>query len=619
MQFATLVSQLRRNSAVLLAILLSNLLSAAADAPKTVNLAGYRTVRTALTTTVQPIKSTVGLSGFLGVHLTANRRGELTIDELGAGSPAATAGIREGDILLRIGNESVHSVEEVRTVLQSSSPGDVVKLYVQRGLKTLDFAVPLVAISRPLKLGEQRAIMGVRMGQGSLDTAGLAIAAVTKDKAAAKAGLKPGDVILKADNSELSEALSLTDALSVKRPGESVRLVVRRGQEVFEKSVELEASESRSSLAPEEERPLTPWTKPAYRLAVILIEFADTNHNAAVKISDWSNSYFTRGTYNTTNALGQRVFGSMNDYFQEQSCGKLRIEGKVFNWIRLKKNRADYYPSANAATKAAVLNEAVDALIAREGADALRGFDGLAFIYAGEKYPTSNRGSLYWPHRSSFLRKGKSWPYVIVAEGGSKMADISTMCHETGHILGLPDLYARPENPGSEGEGSWCAMSSQARGGRPQHFSAWCKEQLGWVKPVVIDPTVKQKLILGPIEGSTNECYKILARPDGSEYFLLENRRKVGFDASLAAPGLLIWRVVANRPILEESHGILGPSGPKVFLNSVPYPSKANNSFTPYTTPSSRAQLGGGSPVYITNIRQLKDGRIAFLVGYEFE
>jgi hypothetical protein len=51
----------------------------------------------------------------------------------------------------------------------------------------------------------------------------------------------------------------------------------------------------------------------------------------------------------------------------------------------------------------------------------------------------------------------------------------------------------------------------------------------------------------------------------------------------------------------------------------VPYPSGANNSFTPYTTPSSRSLLGGGSPVHITNIRRVGDGRIAFQVGYEFE
>src|SRR5207244_4398522 len=204
-------------------------------------------------------------------------------------------------------------------------------------------------------------------------------------------------------------------------------------------------------------------------------------------------------------------------------------------------------------------------------------------------------------------------------EGGQRMMNISVFCHEFGHMLGLPDLYARPENPGMEGSGVWSAMANQVGNGRPQHFCAWCKEKLDWIKPTVIDPTVKQKLILAPVEDSPKECFKVLFKPDGSEYLLLENRKKKGFDASLPADGLLIWRVVGNRPILEESHGVGGAAGPRVFTSMVPYPSTANDSFTPYTTPSSRSQLGGGLPVYITNIRKLSDGRVSFCVGYEFE
>jgi hypothetical protein len=197
------------------------------------------------------------------------------------------------------------------------------------------------------------------------------------------------------------------------------------------------------------------------------------------------------------------------------------------------------------------------------------------------------------------------------------MTNISVFTHEFGHMLGLPDLYARPENPGSEGLGQWCLMSNQLGNGKPQHMSAWCKEQLGWLTPTVIDPTVKQKLILAPVEGSARECYKVLARADGTEYFLLEVRRKTGFDIDLPGEGLLVWRVVRGRPILEESHGVEGPLGPRSFLRQVPFPSAANSSFTPFTTPSSKPQLGGGLPVFITHIERLPDGRVAFRVGYE--
>ncbi|HJZ59482.1 MAG TPA: hypothetical protein VKE74_31350, partial [Gemmataceae bacterium] len=175
-----------------------------------------------------------------------------------------------------------------------------------------------------------------------------------------------------------------------------------------------------------------------------------------------------------------------------------------------------------------------------------------------------------------------------------------------------------------EGVWQWCAMSNQIGGGRPQHFSAWSKEQLGWIKPAILDPRVKQKLILAPIEDDPTQCYKVMLRADGSEYFLLENRVKKGWDSQLPGEGLLIWRVFAGgrggQPVyLEESHGIEGARGPSSFPTSVPYPSAANDSFTPYTIPSSKSQLGGGLPVFITNIRKLPDGRITFHIGYEYQ
>ena len=86
----------------------------------------------------------------------------------------------------------------------------------------------------------------------------------------------------------------------------------------------------------------------------------------------------------------------------------------------------------------------------------------------------------------------------------------------------------------------------------------------------------------------------------------------------MSALGLLIWRVVRGRPMLEESHGVDGPAGPRSFASMVPYPSAANRAFTPYTTPSSKSQLGGGMPVFITNITRLADGRVTFQVGYEY-
>lgn len=324
---------------------------------------------------------------------------------------------------------------------------------------------------------------------------------------------------------------------------------------------------------------------------------------------------FSVGTYNKTSVTGGPVYGSMADHYLEQSFGKLKITGKVFEYVEVSKKRSEYLTG----NKLALLTEAMDKVLARDGKDAFKDLDGVFFLYAGGRVANAPRGSLYWPHRSSVSHGGKRWPYFICPEGGDRMANISVFSHEFGHMLGLPDLYARPENPGMEGAGVWSLMANQVGNGRPQHMCAWCKEKLGWIQPAVIDPMVKQKLILSPVEDSPKQCFKVLLRRDGSEYLLLENRAKKGFDKSLPADGLLIWRVTGNRPVLEESHGVEGPSGPSVFLSSVPFPSASNDSFTPFTMPSSQSKLGGGLPVYITNIRRLADGRITFHVGYEYQ
>jgi M6 family metalloprotease-like protein len=317
------------------------------------------------------------------------------------------------------------------------------------------------------------------------------------------------------------------------------------------------------------------------------------------------------------NATGQAVFGSLNDYFREQSAGAFHIEGKVFEWVEVSKKRGEYMQGSGTSNKTVPLVEALEKLTARDGKDAFKDFDGFLFLYAGNRIDT-NAGALYYPHAGQLTFQTKRSVYMLTAEGGAKMASIGAFAKEFGQVLGLPDLAARPENRGSEGLGVWCAMSNPLASGKPQHYSAWAKEKLGWIKPVVIDPTEKQKLVLAPIEDSPKECFKVLVRPDGTEYFLLENRRKKGFDADLPGEGLLIWRVVNDRPILEESHGVEGPTGPTVHLASVPYPSSSNNSFTPDTVPSSRSPLGGGLPVHLTEIRRLPDGRITFHIGYEY-
>lgn len=594
---------------------------------------GYKTVDEAITTTLKKTGTSAASSpGYLGVATTMEN-GKLVVADVEENSPAARAGLKAGDIVRKVDGKAIADAETFRGILQGRSVGENLRLSIQRGTESLDIDSKLILTSKVMQANAQRAVLGVQVEVGP-DGKGITLKSVTPQSAADRAGLKAGDVVLKLDGKQVGTNVSLTEMLAQRRPGDVVNVEVRPLGEDKSKEVKVTLGSDAATIPGKgkglkggkivggnteswDTRNLTTFKRDTYKLAIVCIEYADVKGNAKITPKHWEESLFSSKSYFTTSVTGQKVHGSMNDYYQEQSFGKLKVEGKCFPFVAVAKKRAEYAAANTGAAKTALLGEALDKLYARDGKDCLNGYDGIFFLYAGERVQT-NRGGIYWPHRSRFIHQGKTWNYFIVQEGGEKMCDISVICHEFGHLLGLPDLYARPENPGSEGVGVWCAMSNQAPAGKPQHFSAWSKEQLGWIKPAIIDPTVKQKLVLSPIEDSPKECVKVLVRPDGSEYFLLENRRKKGFDQSLPAEGLLIWRVIANRPILEESHGIDGPTGPRVFLDSVPFPSAANRAFTPYTTPSSRSQLGGGSPVHITNIRRQADGRITFMIGYEY-
>jgi S1-C subfamily serine protease len=60
-----------------------------------------------------------------------------------SGSPAEAAGIKTGDILMRVEKTTVTSNEELETALYSYSPGDTVKLMIYRNGKQYSVTVTL--------------------------------------------------------------------------------------------------------------------------------------------------------------------------------------------------------------------------------------------------------------------------------------------------------------------------------------------------------------------------------------------------------------------------------------------------------------------------------------------
>jgi M6 family metalloprotease-like protein len=214
---------------------------------------------------------------------------------------------------------------------------------------------------------------------------------------------------------------------------------------------------------------------------------------------------------------------------------------------------------------------------------------------------------------------------------------IGVFAHEFGHALGLPDLYPTAGDAPGAGIGEWGLMGAGNWNvpTSPSHMEAWSKMQLGWAPVQTI--STNQHVVLDQIE--TAGSIVRINIPNTTEYFLLENRQKVGSDIALKSTGLLIWHVdsatvadnwdansienVTDHKGLDlvEADGLAGLD--RAGYRGGPgdaFPGSAHvTSFTTMTGPSSNAYpLGDNvrtSGIAITNIVE-SNGQIGFDVAF---
>jgi len=151
------------------------------------------------------------------------------------------------------------------------------------------------------------------------------------------------------------------------------------------------------------------------------------------------------------------------------------------------------------------------------------------------------------------------------------LTEIGVYAHEFGHQLGWPDLYDATVLGGGTnlGPGNWCLMATGAYGGdsrspaRPTHPCAWAKVDAGWAS--VVNLATDGDATFQPIETS-NRAYRLWFQgEDSDEFFLLENRRRVGFDPPLPREGPPVWRLrrhVRPRPRPPGSSAAAEPRSP---------------------------------------------------------
>jgi immune inhibitor A len=313
-----------------------------------------------------------------------------------------------------------------------------------------------------------------------------------------------------------------------------------------------------------------------WNVPVLLVDFPDrrATHPAAA---------FRTLLFDTTGAVPT---GSLADYFTEVSGGALTVRGQVFGWKTMP-DTANFYANDSYGlarttypqNDAGLLYDAIDAFDAE--VDFSRydrngdGFvDALLLLHAGiGAEAAAGDRTQFWSVTSGLLGNwGFTGSYVtrdprpgfpgqfmkvdqfsVLSETSpinvGEVSEIGVWCHEFGHDLGWPDLYDATVLGGGAnlGPGNWCLMSTGAYGGdnrtpsRPTHPGAWAKLDAGWVVQENLAADGDRTFL--PVE-TARRVYRLWYQgEDSDEFFLLENRQRLGFDAGLPGEGLIVTRI----------------------------------------------------------------------------
>src|SRR5207247_5759583 len=128
------------------------------------------------------------------------------------------------------------------------------------------------------------------------------------------------------------------------------------------------------------------------------------------------------------------------------------------------------------------------------------------------------------------------------AEGcdDTQIMGISAVAHETGHGLGLPDLYDINYATAGIGRFSLMAFGPFASEFRPARMDDWSLSQLAWVTVVQLASTGTHSFGAAPTSDTAFYLPVSGSNPRG-EYFLLENRQAAEADAAMIEHNCQAW------------------------------------------------------------------------------
>jgi immune inhibitor A len=272
-----------------------------------------------------------------------------------------------------------------------------------------------------------------------------------------------------------------------------------------------------------------------------------------------------------TNVTGfyNLLFGSgstLRNFYQSVSYNKVFVEGTVSGWYHAPTTYAYYVNNNNALgsyprNAQRLVENTIDLAnpyinFSQYDSDHDGYVDCVFVVHAGPGAEFTGLDTDIWSHQWAITTKSVDSVYIsdysMEPEYWETPGDmtIGVFCHELGHVFGLPDFYDTDDS--SEGLGDWSLMASGSwngpsfMGAQPSHPDAWCKVNLGWVTPII--PTQNILTASIPACETTQTIYKLWTNgTTANQYFLVENRQKIGYDSYLPGSGLAIYHVDDNQ------------------------------------------------------------------------
>jgi serine protease Do len=159
------------------------------------------------------------------------------------GSPAADAGLKAGDIITRFNDTPIDLSSDLPHLVGRVPVGSTAKLRTLRGGKELTLNVTIGELAERgdgeagygAPSDEVRSRIGLRvepLPPAAAERLGISggVRVLESEGAAAEAGIRSGDVVIRLDNQEITDTESFRSVVEGLQPGRSVPVLINRGQ-----------------------------------------------------------------------------------------------------------------------------------------------------------------------------------------------------------------------------------------------------------------------------------------------------------------------------------------------------------------------------------------------------